>query len=236
MSHPVPPGGVFAPLHRQGVSERRSRRHYGGPARPTASRRLAFPCAALAASADCGSPPALGSAIIGGGDAGKVDAMTAGDGAKANLGTLRRGRAADAAAIRSLTRAAYAKWIPVVGREPKPMSADYDAAVLLHRFDLLHVEGELAALIETVDEGDQLLIENVAVAPGFQGRGLGGRLLAQAETAAPDLGYRRIRLYTNQRFTENLQIYVRLGYRVDSEDPIDGGLVRVNMSKALGDV
>jgi GNAT superfamily N-acetyltransferase len=149
--------------------------------------------------------------------------------------SLRRGRAADAAAIRSLTRAAYAKWIPVVGREPKPMSADYDAAMLVHRFDLLHVDGELAALIETVDEGDRLLIENVAVAPGFQGRGLGRRLLAHAETVAADLGYRRIRLYTNQRFTENLQLYARLGYRVDSEDPIDGGLVRVNMSKALGE-
>jgi len=31
---------------------------------------------------------------------------------------LRRAIPADAAAIRELTRAAYAKWVPVIGREP----------------------------------------------------------------------------------------------------------------------
>ncbi|HZY55656.1 MAG TPA: GNAT family N-acetyltransferase, partial [Reyranella sp.] len=30
----------------------------------------------------------------------------------------------DAAAIRALVRAAYAKWVPVLGREPRPMQAD----------------------------------------------------------------------------------------------------------------
>ena len=59
--------------------------------------------------------------------------------------TLRTAAPADAAAIRDLTRAAYAKWVPVIGREPKPMGPDYEAAVREHRFDLLHVAGELAA-------------------------------------------------------------------------------------------
>ena len=38
---------------------------------------------------------------------------------------LRRAGPDDAGAIRSLTRAAYAKWVPVIGREPMPMQADY---------------------------------------------------------------------------------------------------------------
>jgi hypothetical protein len=33
---------------------------------------------------------------------------------------LRQGMATDAPAIRALTRAAYAKWVPLIGREPKP--------------------------------------------------------------------------------------------------------------------
>ena len=41
---------------------------------------------------------------------------------------LRRATPSDAAAIRDLTREAYAKWVPLIGREPKPMTADYDAA------------------------------------------------------------------------------------------------------------
>ena len=51
----------------------------------------------------------------------------------------------DAWAIRELTRAAYAKWVPVIGREPKPMMADYAEAVRSHRIDLLYADGELAA-------------------------------------------------------------------------------------------
>lgn len=147
--------------------------------------------------------------------------------------TLRTAVPADAAAIRDLTRAAYAKWVPLIGREPKPMGADYEAAVRAHRFDLLHVGGRLAALIETLDEGDHLLIENVAVSPDDQGEGLGSRLMAQAEVIARNLGYRQLRLYTNKRFEENIRLYSRLGYRIDGEEP-SGDAVRVNMSKTLG--
>jgi ribosomal protein S18 acetylase RimI-like enzyme len=147
---------------------------------------------------------------------------------------LRRGGPADVTAIRRLTREAYAKWVPLIGREPKPMTADYEAAVRSHRFDLLYLDGAVAALIETIDEGDQLLIENVAVAPRFQGRGLGRRLLAHAEAIAAALSRPRIRLYTNQRFEENVRLYRRLGYRIDREEPFGGGIM-VHMSKDLAE-
>lgn len=145
---------------------------------------------------------------------------------------LRRAMATDADAIRELTRAAYAKWVPLIGREPKPMTADYGAAVLAHRFDLLHVDGRLAALIETIREPDHLLVENVAVSPGFQGRGLGRRLMVHAESLAHELGFATIRLYTNQRFVENIALYRRLGYRVDREEVLPVGTV-THMSKRL---
>jgi hypothetical protein len=61
---------------------------------------------------------------------------------------LRRATPADAPAVRDLTRAAYARWVPVIGREPGPMNADYDLAVRDHMVDLLHLGSELAALIE----------------------------------------------------------------------------------------
>jgi GNAT superfamily N-acetyltransferase len=144
----------------------------------------------------------------------------------------RRAVAADAAAIRALTRAAYAKWVPVIGREPTPMAADYDAALRGRRFDLLEAGGALAALIETIDEEGHLLIENLAVAPAFQGRGLGRRLLAHAEALAADLGHREVRLYTNKQFAENVAFYLKAGYRIDSEEPFRGGWT-VNMSKAI---
>jgi len=145
---------------------------------------------------------------------------------------LRRAGAADAPAVRALTREAYAKWVPLIGREPKPMTADYAEAARRHRIDMLYLDGELAGLIETIPEADHVLIENVAVAPAFQGRGLGRHLLAHAEALTASLGHGEIRLYTNKRFAANVAFYLKLGYRLDLEEAFAGG-VMVHMSKRL---
>lgn len=87
---------------------------------------------------------------------------------------LRRALAADAADIRALTRSAYAKWVPVIGREPLPMLANYDEAIRNHRIDLLLVGEGLAGLIETAQKDDHLLIVNVAVAPACQAAAMAG--------------------------------------------------------------
>lgn len=146
--------------------------------------------------------------------------------------TLRAGGAADAEAIAALTREAYAKWVPIVGREPLPMLADYRTAVAEHRFDLAEVDGELAALIETTPQDDWLLIVNVAVRPGFQGRGLGLRLLKLAETLAAEPRFRGVRLYTNKLMQPNVRLYLALGYAIEREEPLNGGIV-VHMTKPL---
>jgi GNAT superfamily N-acetyltransferase len=145
---------------------------------------------------------------------------------------LRPAVVGDATAIRDLTRAAYAKWVPVIRREPLPMAADYVAAVQNHRVDLLYLDGTLAALIEMIPEVDHLLIENVAVSPAYQGRGLGRDLMAHAEQVAVSMGHALIRLYTNKLFAENVQLYQRLGYRIDREEAWTGGIV-VHMSKLI---
>jgi len=43
---------------------------------------------------------------------------------------IRRAVPSDALAVCELTRAAYTKWIPAIGREPTPMTVDYDARVV----------------------------------------------------------------------------------------------------------
>lgn len=145
---------------------------------------------------------------------------------------LRPAIAADAAAIRAVTRAAYAKWVKLIGREPKPMTADHEAALRHHRIDLLEADGHLVALIELIPAPDHLLIENLAVAPAWQGKGLARRLLAHAEAVAAELGLGELRLYTNQRFEENVALYLRHGYRVTREEVLPHG-VAVHMAKGL---
>jgi GNAT superfamily N-acetyltransferase len=145
---------------------------------------------------------------------------------------LRRAGPADAEAVAALTRAAYAKWIPVIGRAPKPVTADYDAAVRAHLIDLLFENGRLVALIECIRQPDHLLIENLAVAPEAQGSGHGRFLMAHVERLACTLGYSEIRLYTNKLFAENIAFYAKLGYRLDCETPFKGGFL-VHMTRGI---
>lgn len=145
---------------------------------------------------------------------------------------FRPAEAADAAAIRDIVRAAYAKWVPLIGREPLPMRADYDKAVAEHPFDLAVEEGRIVGLIETMLAEDHLWIENVCVLPQEQGRGIGRLLLERAEFKALEAGRSELRLLTNGAFEANVSLYRRCGYRIDREEPFMGGMT-VYMSKKL---
>jgi GNAT superfamily N-acetyltransferase len=147
--------------------------------------------------------------------------------------SLRTAAPADAAAVRDLTRRAYEAWIPIIGREPRPMGADYDRAVLDHRIDLCFEGPRLAALIETEAREDHLFIVNIAVDPLLHGRGLGRRLLAHAERLAADAGFTELRLTTNQLMARNVRIYQAFGYTLTRLEPIPDGVV-AHMSKPLG--
>jgi GNAT superfamily N-acetyltransferase len=139
---------------------------------------------------------------------------------------------ADAEVIGSLTRAAYAKWVALIGREPLPMQADYERAVAEHTIDLLFVDRALAGLVETILRPDHLWIENLAVAPERQGRGFGRILLDQAERRAIQSGRFEIRLQTNQAFAANVALYAKLAYAIDRTEPFRGGML-VHMSKRI---
>src|SRR5262245_57473777 len=132
--------------------------------------------------------------------------------------TVRRAVAADSAAVLDLTRSAYAKWIPLIGREVTPATQDYNQIVRKDPVDLLFVGGELVALVWVEQNPDHLLIESLVVAPAHQGHGYGARMLAHAEALAASQGLRLVRLYTNQKFTSNVEFYQRYGYDIDGEE------------------
>ncbi|SDR53036.1 Acetyltransferase (GNAT) family protein [Rhizobiales bacterium GAS113] len=145
---------------------------------------------------------------------------------------LRCAHPQDAGMIRDFVRAAYAKWVPAIGREPLPMTADYERAVQEHQIDILYIDGRMLGLIETMLRSDHLWIENIAVKPDSQGKGLGRQLLAHAERKAAEAGCAEIRLQTNAAFETNVALYERVGYLVDRWEPFMGGTT-VYMSKKL---
>ena len=125
---------------------------------------------------------------------------------------IRRAVEEDIADIRTLPIRAYTKWVEITPRPPRPMTADYNQAFADHRFDLLVDQGRLIGLVETVAEGDELMIVNVAVEPERQGQGHGFTLMRHAEEIARLSGLAGTRLYTNKLMTSNIALYERLGY------------------------
>jgi ribosomal protein S18 acetylase RimI-like enzyme len=136
---------------------------------------------------------------------------------------FRRAGKNDAAAVRQLTRHVYAKWVPIIGREPMPMQADYDKAVAEHWVDLVERDGQLIALIEMIPMSDHLYVENIAISEAHQGKGLARHLLDHAADLARASQLPEIRLLTNKAFASNVSLYGRLGFENYQEIPFPGG-------------
>ena len=146
---------------------------------------------------------------------------------------LRRARAADAAAVTDLVNRAYAKYVPRIGCPPAPMLADYPDVIRRHQVWTVEEDGALAAVLVLIPEEDVLLIDNIAVDLSYQGSGLGRSLMAFAESEALRQGFHSLRLYTNEKMTENIAFYGRLGYRETGRDILRERYV-VHMRKDLG--
>lgn len=146
---------------------------------------------------------------------------------------IRPAAAGDVPAIDRLTRDAYSRYVPVIGREPAPVLADHAALVASGEVHVAEVDGRVAGVLVTRPADGALLLESVAVAPGLQGRGIGGALIAFAEAQAVELDLRAVELYTNAAMTDNLALYPRLGYEEVGRRTEDG-YDRVFFRKSLG--
>jgi N-acetylglutamate synthase-like GNAT family acetyltransferase len=145
---------------------------------------------------------------------------------------LRRATTRDVDAITTLVADAFARYVDRIGRPPAPMLAYYAALVDAARVWVLEDDASLVAMIVNVPHADHVVVETVAVAPGAQGGGHGGRLLERAELDAAELGVTEVRLSTNVAMTENLAYCPRRGY-VETGRGVEDGYQRVFFSKTI---
>jgi GNAT superfamily N-acetyltransferase len=147
---------------------------------------------------------------------------------------VRAARPDEAEAVGALVEAAFSRHVAAVGRRPAPMDDDHAARIAQSQQYVIDDDtpGTLAASIVLVDEGDHMLVNNVAVAPDRQRRGHGRALLAFAEDEARRRGLPEIRLHTHARMADNLIMYPRLGY-VEAGREARGGFDRVLFVKAI---
>jgi len=149
-----------------------------------------------------------------------------------NTPLIRSATADDAARIGAVARAAYAKYVPRIGREPAPMVADFDAEIAAHRIVVIETAGKVGGYMIAWPEADAYFIDNIAVDPACQGEGLGRRLMEYAAAEANRLRLSALRLYTNVLMIENLSIYAHLGF-VETHRAIEKGFDRVYMRRSL---
>ena len=136
--------------------------------------------------------------------------------APTDLPSIRTASLDDVPRIRAIARAAYAKYVPLIGREPAPMAADYEDDVAAHRLVVIEVGGGLSGYMVAWPEADAYFIDNIGVEPKAQGKGLGRRLIKHAAAEAHRLRLPALRLYTNAAMTKFVHVH---GPRVRRDPP-----------------
>ena len=145
---------------------------------------------------------------------------------------LRPAVEADAQAIGALVTASYQHYIERIGKPPGPMLDDYEKVVRDHRVCVAVDGDKIVGVFVLIDESGGILLDNVAVSPDHQGRGIGKRLIEAAEQECRALGHACIDLYTHELMTENIAMYVRMGYKEVARREVKG-YRRVYMRKDL---
>src|SRR5579859_176606 len=92
---------------------------------------------------------------------------------------LRRATPDDLPAIRALIDASYSRYLSRMDKRPAPMLRDYGPSV---EAGTTWVTGSpLTAVLTLYPRSDHMYVENIAVNPSAQGRGLGRALMEFAE-------------------------------------------------------
>lgn len=152
--------------------------------------------------------------------------------------TIRPARPDDRAAVEAIVAAAYSVYVERIGKPPGPMLDDYARLIAQGHVSVLDAGEEpqgtaIVAIIVLLAKADHLLLDNIAVHPAHQGRGLGRRLILFAEAEARHRGHTELRLYTHAKMTENIALYQRIGF-AETGRAQQGGYDRVFMTKRLG--
>lgn len=145
---------------------------------------------------------------------------------------IRPATPSDEPAIRDCAEQAYVRYVPLMGRKPAPMVADFAAQIAAGQVHVaIDDAGSFQGFIVFYVEDGHIMLENVAVLPRAAGRGVGKRLIAFCEEAARQRGM-NVHLYTNEKMVENLSIYPKLGY-VEVGRRTEAGFHRVYFEKIL---
>jgi len=148
--------------------------------------------------------------------------------------SIRSGLGQDQPELERIATEAYQQYIPMMGKKPAPMLADYAAHLAR---DTVYVAGDGKTVIGyaiLISKADGWWLENIAVDPAHAGKGVGTALIARLEDdLARQTDY--YQLYTNRLMLRNIDWYLRLGF-IETGRRLEDGYERVFFRKTLARV
>ncbi|HNM35521.1 MAG: GNAT family N-acetyltransferase [Anaerolineales bacterium] len=146
--------------------------------------------------------------------------------------SLRPANLSDAPAVAACVNDAFAHYVERIGMKPAPMEMDYEHEIRTHQVFVVEDAGEVVGSLVLGITEEGFLLDVIAVAPKYWGRGVGRVLLEQAEAEAKKQGFDSIYLFTHEKMIENQALYKKIGY-VEYDRRLEMGRRRVYMRKQL---
>jgi N-acetylglutamate synthase-like GNAT family acetyltransferase len=114
---------------------------------------------------------------------------------------IRKASTSDADRVGSVVASAYAHYVPRIGKPPGPMLDDYPQRIADEQTWVLEDAGRIVGILVLEETSSGFLLDNIAVLPDCQGKGIGRRLIEFAEAEARRRGFHEILLYTHALMT-----------------------------------
>lgn len=149
--------------------------------------------------------------------------------------TIRLATADDYQAVEDCVKAAFTKWIDIIGMKPMALTADYHDFIKRNVTYVIdgNKAGELAGLLIIYPVDNALYVDTIGVNPTYQQHGLGRRLLTYAEEKAREAELNKMTLVTNALQVSNQEYYRKFGYVETHRESLEPGRVGVWMAKTL---
>ncbi|MBT3557651.1 MAG: GNAT family N-acetyltransferase [Rhodospirillales bacterium] len=138
----------------------------------------------------------------------------------------------DQSAMAAIAGRAYERYVQLIGKRPAPMDANFGLHINRAEAYVDETDGNICGFIVQFGTPEGWFIENVAVDPTLQGRGLGQEMLSDAEQRCQQAGKDRVYLYTNEAMTETCAWYLKNGYS-ETHRIMESGFNRIYLEKRI---
>ena len=145
---------------------------------------------------------------------------------------LRPAEMSDLEFVKDCAVSAYELYVERIGKKPAPMVADFKTQIKDNQVEIILFANDSLGYCVSFETANSLFIENIAILPMHQGKGLASKVFEILENRARSAGLQSLTLYTNEKMHENLMFYPKLGF-VETQRKEEYGFRRVFFEKQI---